>query len=141
ELSTMITSPETPAVSSPVQHQSTNSPIVVCSFRAGTTMLISGTESPYRSPPGTRNSTRVGEPAIRSTMDIPFNRHSPDSGPCERDLRLPRGASQRNSIATASIRWRTAAWPASQRGNLLHHEADGAAAGTPIFIIALSQIY
>jgi hypothetical protein len=61
----------------------------------------------------------------------PFNRHSPDSRVVERDFPSHRGALQRNSIATASVRSQIAGLPASQCWNSLLCLHQGAPLPSP----------
>jgi hypothetical protein len=55
-----------------------------------------------------RAASKLGTSTI---FNLLFNRHSPDSRPFEHDVPSHRGAPQRNSIATASVRSQTAGVP------------------------------
>jgi hypothetical protein len=61
----------------------------------------------------------------------PLSRHSPDSRVVERDFPSHRGALQRNSIATASVRSQIAGLPASQCWNSLLCLHQGAPLPSP----------
>jgi hypothetical protein len=84
-------------------------------------------QQPARTPCALRGSSR-------------FSRHSPDSRVVERDFPSHRGAPQRNSIATASVRSQIVGLPASQCWNSLLCLHQGASlpspsvASDPIFV-------